>query len=303
MAEAAEVEAPETQEVVQQEELTQDNQKEFDPKKDWIDDKEIDPRIKAKMDHFYKEMKKHQKESREWRRIDQERQQKIIELEQATHVVVDHLTEKSLSDSEAQLNKQMKQALESGDNDGYLEAQDKLLNIKAQKIAKLNTKKQQPQKQERPLTTREAVDEGVAGGELTSEEASYAKAWINEAGDNGEPLRPWANNDDPEDPDPDFVKAATIAQSLFTKPAYQNWTVEKKLAEIDRRMGLTKQQPKQTVMGGGLTRKTPNVKVSLTPKQREIAIATKFGGPNAKSEADHITAYEKAVLKSKGATK
>lgn len=284
-----------------QEGAVQDNQ----PKgTEWVDpskDLENDPaKVQARIDNLYKKMKKYERENQDWKRIDADRQKVIVDLQNATHVVVDHLTEKSLSETESQLKSKMQSALEAGDNAAYLDAQDKLIEVKAQKIAKQNNKTAFTPKQEHLPNPRQAAQQGFEDGDLSYEDKQYAEAWISETGDNGEPLRPWATTQDPEDPDPDHVKAWLIAQKVFTQPAYANWSVDKKLAEIDKRMGVKKTAPQQSVMGGSLTRQANNVRVTLTPKQREIAVATKFGGPKAKTDADHIAAFEKAVEKAKG---
>jgi hypothetical protein len=77
---------------------------------------------------------------------------------------------------------------------------------------------------------------------------------------------------------------------------FSHLSFEDKLDELDKRMGTKKQRSGQnSVMGGNFTPRGKSGKVTLTAKQQEIAVRTKFGGPKAKSDAEHLEAYRKQI--------
>ncbi len=82
---------------------------------------------------------------------------------------------------------------------------------------------------------------------------------------------------------------------MFSSARYAHLTIDQKLAEVDKRMGVSKPAARQNVLAGNLTSARKSPKVSLSPKQEQIAIRTKFGGPKAKSDAEHLEAYRKQI--------
>jgi hypothetical protein len=81
---------------------------------------------------------------------------------------------------------------------------------------------------------------------------------------------------------------------VLRNPNFQNATMEQKMAEVDRRMGVKKSASRQTVMGGGLTGNRKTNKLTLSPKQQEIALKT---GSRDKSDAEKIDWYRKQLEK------
>lgn len=267
--------------------------------------------VKQRMDYLYRQVKDGTRTLSQYRQVAAEQSRQIEALTNATNSVVHHLQDKSLIDTEAQLSQSMREAYERGDNKAYIEAQNKLLDVKVKK--ELSTRQQpqqepQQQKQNFPSSSAEIAQRAQDAGELGYEETQITTAWQHERAPSGEALRPWAVNKsgDPNNPDPEFVQALREAQAVFTNKRFEGYTYEQKLAEIDRRMGTPKMTTSQNVIGGGLTNGRKSAKITLTDNQRAIALKTRYGGPKAKSDAEHLEAYRKQIEKvqsAKGARK
>jgi hypothetical protein len=272
--------------------------------------------ISDRLDYMYKQIKGDKRERaeaqralNEYRQVAAQQAQLLSELQGGMGMVVDHLTVKQLNESESNLKAQMQVALDSGDTKTYVDAQARLLEITAQKLVKpQNPQRQQTETQRQAYAGQQIYSasqigsDAMAGGELEIADLKYVEAWQNETDDSGNPLRPWASNVDTRNPSPQAQAALREAAAVFTNPAYSRMTIQQKMAEVDKRMGVQRSSSGQTVMGGSLTNRSKNTKITLSPKQAEIALKTKFGGPKAKSDADHLEAYRKQVEKlSKGA--
>lgn len=251
--------------------------------------------IQERMDYLYRQAKQNTRTQGELRKLEKiaEDQSKLIsELSTGMGAVVDHLQGKQINESEAEVKRQMKTALDSGDTTAYVEAQDKLMDIKARK----NTVQQQKPKSETKEMAYGGEKVGRADSEnvpdLTQQDATYVKSWMEEKDDRGRTFRPWTNEADPE-----YEAAVAETKSVFMNPRFADKTIDEKLSEIDRRMGVAKQSGGQNVMGGNLTTRSKSNKVTLSPKQQEIAVKTRYGGKSAKSDADHIEAYRKQIEK------
>jgi hypothetical protein len=302
-------EIAETSEATQQSENvsheTNDNNQETRSKPagyDPVDLSDLPPekaqQVEERINYLYRQVKDTGKNIREYRSIAEQQAQLIEDLRNGVGMVVDHLENKTFQENEATLRQKMENAFEAGDLKGYHEAQDKLQDLKLQKLTK-------PQPQKKTETQKQAyagkvsassmAQEAVQDGELDPQDATFVSAWQQETNDRGEPLRPWTTTADPNDPDPDFVKALVITKKVWDQ--YPNRSIKENLAEIDKRMGVQTRSSGQTVMGGSLTTQGKNSKITLSAKQQEIAVRTKFAGPKAKSDADHIAAYRKQLEK------
>lgn len=251
--------------------------------------------IQERLDYLYrqaKQTKRMEKEMGKLEKIAAEQSKLIEELSSGMNTVVGHLQTKEVNESEAQIKRQMADALNNGDTNAYVEAQAKLMEVQTRKFS-TPTAKTESAKQayagER-INPREAVDYSVNEGDLTPQDAGYIKSWMDEKDERGRGLRPWVSQGDP-----DYIAAVKETESVFTNPRFANLTIDQKLAEVDRRMGLTKPSTGQTVMGGSLTTRAKTSKVTLSPKQQEIAVKTRYGGSKAKSDAEHIEAYRKQI--------
>lgn len=259
--------------------------------------------VEERLNYMYKQIKTNQKVLGEYKGIAKTQSEKINELMNGMGQVVDHLHTRSIAEEEANTRLALKQAHESGDSDAFLAANEKLADIKAQKAAIKNQPKQQPQQKQNQnqnyRSAAEIADDAVADGDMDPVMATAVKTWQGETDERGAPLRPWAQSRTPDDPlkDPLYRRAYLESAVVFDEDGqFAHLTTEQKLAEVDRRMGVARNTGGQTVMGGGqLTNGRKSVKISITPKQQEIATRLKFGGPKAKSDADHIEAYRKQI--------
>lgn len=266
---------------------------------------EVRKPVEERFKYLYSQVKTNERTLNEFRGIAASQSQKIEELMSGVGSVVDHLQSKNYEDVESTIRAQMEAAHANNDTKSFIELQDKLIEVKADKKAaekERKAKPQQPQAKQYPTST-EMINGGVRNGEINNDDARVIDAWMNENDEVGNMLRPWAHTQNMQN-DPKFAAAMAEAQAVFANPRFT--TTEQRLAEVDRRMGLTRSNGNQTVMGGQLTNRPKNTKITLTPNQERIAVRTKFGGPKAKSDADHIAAYRAQIDKvnlAKGARK
>lgn len=243
--------------------------------------------VQERIDYLFKQIKDGQRTTTEYRRLVEDQSRKIDELTNGFGQVVDHLSNQSIESQETTLRQQMRTSFESGDMEGYEKAQSGLVKLQVQKEVQKNAPK--PQKQAAP---QEEETITLLNG---AHEENYVDAWSNEK-QNGVSIRPWAQQSHP-----DFQHAYHEATSVLSSPRYASWSIEQKMDEVDRRMGTQKQSGGQIVMGGNLTGRTKGTKITMTDKQREIAVKTKFGSRDgAKTDADYIAAYRKQIEQTKG---
>lgn len=262
----------------------------YDP----IDETTATPQqVKERLDYLYRQVKDNDRYKKEANRVLADQSRVINELSQAQQQVVTHLQDRTITDNEVQLQQMMQTAWEKGDTAMYNQTQSRLIDLKVQKNLLTQTRQQPPQVPPSSGMPNISSDEGAIS--QAEQQATYA--WQNERDEQGSLLRPWAfnNSSDQNNLDPNYLSALREAQAVFTNPKFANLPYDQKLAEVDKRMGLSKRTASQTVMGGNLTTARKTGKLTLTPKQEEIAIRTKYAGPKAKSDADHLDAYRKQV--------
>lgn len=276
------------------------------PEREWVDPN-IDPpeKVKERLDFLYGKVKKTERMESEWKKLAADQARVIEELQNGVGQVVNHLQQKNYADTEAQLEDQMVSALQTGDTRAYTTAQNKLIDIKTEKrLAQIRQPAQQQQQQNNPRlnSASQIGNASYEAGEIGYEDKTSIEAWQTERDERGGNLRPWAQNSGSEDdPDPDYTKALLIARKVFTAGEFGHLSTTQKLAEIDKRMGVKKPTGGQNVMGGTLTSKPRSGRITLSPQIEKMAIRTKFGGPKAKSDADHIDAYRKQIEKARSA--
>lgn len=245
----------------------------------------------------------------EWKKIAEEQSQVIKELQNGVGAVVDHLHDKSLNDAEATIMERLEKAHEAGDTKAFLAAQRDLAKLEAKKTileerkaAAPAPKQEKPNGQAFPRNAGDMANQAVTDGEIDSEDGRVIGTWQQEKDENGNLVRPWAHSRTPDNPtnDPYYRRALIETAAVFDENSpWADKPVTEKLAEVDRRMGVSRPSGSQTVMGGSLTTQKRNGKITLTSNQERIAIRTKFGGSKAKSDSDHIEAYRKQVQESR----
>jgi hypothetical protein len=243
--------------------------------------------VQERLNYLYGQVKHSDREKKEMRSVLAEQSRLLSELTAGQQAVVSHLQDRSITETESSLKSQMQSAWEKGDNNTYFALQDKLDDLRIEK--KLAAKsKSEPQSQQ----SKGAIDyaqQAQGTGELSQEEFNATNAWQSEKDENGNLVRPWAFGSDPN-----HRAALEEARAVFNNPRFANLPFDKKLEEVDKRMGTQKRTGGQNVMGGNLTTPSKQGKLTLTPKQQEIAIKTKYAG-SGKTDAEHLEAYRKQV--------
>lgn len=260
-----------------------------------IDFKTASPeQIQERFDYVYGQVKHTERDKREMRQILQQQSEIIEQLSQGQQQVVQHLTQQSFTEGKDQLKAAMNEAWKKGDNAGYIEAQNKLMDLQVEERVAAKMQPQQPQKKTNgqvPGSAIEIANRAVDSGELSQDDYRITESWQSERDGMGNLVRPWAYADNPN-----HQAALFETRSVLANPRFTNLTYEQKLAEVDKRMGIQKPTTGQNVMGGRLTKPAKTTKIELSPKQREIALKTQYAG-KGKSEAEHLEKYRLQVEK------
>lgn len=263
-----------------------------------FDPVEFSPEQKARFDRVYGNMKRYEQSAKESKQANEILSEQLRALSENQNRIVTHIQQDDFKTAEQQLKVERQAAWTAGNSNAYDEANDKLRDLSVRRaMAEMQPPKSQnlPQQPYLPKVSGEAVlERATQQGVITADEATTYRAWMDDADTYGNPKRPWINETDPRNP-----QAAAIGKAVFNSPALQNKSFGDKLREIDRLMGIQQPQANQNVLpNGNLTRPNKNNNVKLTDYEAKIALKTKFGGPKAKSEADHIEAYRQAKIKS-----
>jgi len=267
----------------------------------------VDPRtaspeeVEARLTYLYRQVKENGRTLNEFKGIAKSQSERIEELMSGYGEVVGHLNAKQTGEIETQLKNEMRAAFEAGDNARYLDAQDKLDDIRLEK--KLAAKAPKQEARQAPAQSAEPAGESW----VDDDDLKVINEWQAEKDESGKLLRPWAHNTskDPNHPSEEYETALLEMQAVLKSPKFKNKSIEEKVAEVDRRMGMTKAPTQNTVMGANLTRGGKTSKLTLSPRQQEIALKTvSLDGKKIKSDADKLEWYRSQLEKtSKGARK
>lgn len=276
-----------------------------------FDPVELNKEQQERFNRVYGNMKKYENKFKDQEQANQILIDRLNELQNGQQQIVSHLQVGDFQEAENTLKAQRDVAWREGKVELYNEANDKLAELKAQKIAQkfLSERDQKTQKiqqvvplPQRQISGDDAINNAVQTGVVTSDEANIYRSWMNQRDPNGNSLRPWVNSGDIRN-----SKAALIGRAVFEDPDNAGKSFAEKLKEIDKMMGVQPMQTNgQNVLGNGnLTRGKQTNNIKLSPEIERIAIRTKFGGPKAKSDQDHIDAWKRAAQKSqsKGASR
>lgn len=278
-----------------------------------FDPVEFTPEQKARVDRLYGNMKRYESKAREQEQANQILADRLVELQNHQQQIVNHLQTTDFQDAEARLTQDRAQAWKDGDVDRFNSANDKLMEIKVQKATQALKQPQQQQKpqqnqfENRPISATEALEMSVQKGETPPEDAPVLRAWFSETDQTGTLKRPWVNVSDVRNTDAAKIGAVVFSQ---THPVFSTWSLQQKLAEMDRQMGvMPRQAGGQSVLGAGnLTARSKPSNVKLSPDIERTAVMTKFAerpGMTAAQKAaltreDHIGAWQKAMAKNGG---
>lgn len=268
--------------------------------------------IEGRFAHLSRLMKKNEIKSNseiaKWQDLARQQHEAIEELRTGVTAVVDHLGDKGFADAENQIKAQMRAAHESGDTTAFIEANDKLAELKAKKAILSQQKQQKPktepkqQPRQEFASGNEIANDAFNTGDIDEADVTAIGAWISEKDETDRVVRPWAYSKTPHNPtaDPVYRRALVEMAAVFDEASpFANRPMSEKLAELDRRMGTPSNRISQSVMGGNLTMPRKNAKIELSEQQKQIALKTKFGGPKAKTDQDHFNAYLESVKKVK----
>jgi uncharacterized protein (UPF0218 family) len=285
---------PEIQEAVAQETQAESKPSGYDPVDISSLPDEVRKPLEDRLGYLYRQTKTNETSVRQYRDIAAQQSALIEELRKNVGQVVGHIQSEKNAEQVSTLEAKVQEAFEAGDIKAFTKAQTELISHLSK----------QPQKEEvrenlgKPAqNVRQLSQEAVQGGEISPQDAQYMEAWGSEIDERGELVRPWTENPGGvEDPNPDFVKAVMVAEKFVIKNPTA--TIQQITAHVDQQMGV-RRTANQTVMGGNLTMPRKAARINLTPKQQEIAVRTKFGGPG-KSDAEHLEAYRKQIETVKG---
>jgi len=266
--------------------------------------------IKERLDYLYRQVKdtkrekaQSERERREERQILQEQSRLIAELTQGYNGVINHLQDKTITDTEESLNRQMQEAWAKGDDKAWIAAQNRLTDLRVEKrlLAEKRPKEIKQPQQQNPVyrSAAEIAREASNEGELSETDYRTVDAWQSEKDENGQPLRPWAFDGNPQ-----YRDALVEMQAILNSSKFQNAPYEQKLAELDRRMGMAKRTGGQNVMSANLTGGKKTARVTLSPDIERMVLRTKWGGSKHKTDAERLDAYRKQIAnvkQSKGA--
>jgi hypothetical protein len=291
--------APQTETAQTSEQQTQETQQQGKP--EGFDPVEFTPEQKARFDRVYGNMKRYEQSARKVPELEQANQilaEQLKALHENQNKIVTHIQAEDYKSAEQQLKADRQAAWQAGNSQAYDDANDRLRDLSVRRaMAEMQPPKQTqiPQQPYMPKVSGEAVlERATQQGVISQDEATTYRAWMDEADTNGNARRPWINENDPRN-----GQAAAIGKAVFNSPAMQTKSFGEKLKEIDRLMGIQQPQANQNVLpNGNLTRPKQNNNVKLSDYETKIAIKTKFGGPKAKSDADHVEAWRAAKVKS-----
>lgn len=266
-----------------------------------FDPVDFSPAQLERFNRVYGNMKRYETDAKELKEDNQRLIDTVKQLAQGQQQIVSHIQGNDFQSAESKLAADRDAAWQKGDVNAFNSANDKLHEIKTQRLLAQQIPKQQPQVQQPQKTNgfdgERIADSAVDKGSINPAEANIAKSWMTQTDNSGNLLRPWTQPADSRN-----YAAALEAQAVFNSPMFHDKSMADKLREVDRRMGTQSQPSGQNVLGAGnLTRGKPNSNIKLDPKIEDIAVRTKFAGKDPKLTAqDHINAWQKAVTKSKG---
>lgn len=282
-----------------QETVTENDANGSNGKPEGFEPVEFTPEQKKRVDRLYGNMKRYEAQFREQVELNQRLVGEFQKFQEDQSRIVAHLQNADYQKAETEIKAQKREALQKGDMDTYDALNDRLIEIN---VAKKTADKPKSKTQEEfiygkgAISGSDVIERAVQQGAVTQDEADIYRSWQSETDEAGNIKRPWANSGDVRN-----SAAAIEGRAVFSNPAFQNKSFAEKLREIDRRMGIANQsQPKNpsVLPPGNLTRGNQNSKVAVSDYEARVAIRTKFGGPKAKSDADHVEAWKQAKIKS-----
>lgn len=259
---------------------------------------EFTPEQKARFDRVYGQMKAQDRKIAERDQVLREQSEVIAELQKNVGTVVNHLNAQTTEQSVESARESAQVAFNKGDSKAYLAAMEKVASLQAQKIAQDILRQQQPQRQQ-VKQANNAVDvanRAVQQGFMSPQDEPAFEAWQDEKDASGNLVRPWAKRETAGD---SFDSALMRSASVFADPKLRHVSIEQKLAEVDRIMGVSTQSPQQNVMAANLTQKPKGNNVKVSADMERVLNHLKPRGSKAKNAPDPIAWYREQANKAK----
>jgi myosin heavy subunit len=178
-------------------------------------------------------------------------------------VLVGRLDEMSKTDKDRQgdnVKAEIRKAAEEGRYDD--------LATLTEKLVKLNSQERPAEKSpEKAKETKPAIEVPDGSEIMTSEEEAQLRVWAAETDANGQALRPWMNPAHPK-----HKAAVKTIEAVLVDPDFEGKTALDKMAETDRRMGVSRGTRVAPVLTSNASPNRGNARVpALSTEQRRIA--------------------------------
>lgn len=172
----------------------------------------------------------------------------------------------------AELKAKKISALENGDNEAVVEIDDQIATLRSRP----EPEKKPEKKQEDP-------------GWFTQERQQAVVRWASEKDSEGNPLRPWAQENHPKN-----ARCIEITNGVLNDPDFAGADIGEILSEVDRLMAPPKRkQPAAVLSGDTPPRPKQGDKIKLTEEQKLVAVRMYNNLPRT----DAIKRYEAALAK------
>lgn len=221
---------------------------------------EMTPEVQERFNKIYGYMKEYEEKYENLRKHNE-----ILEM--SLQKINETQERSSTETAMAQVRKDMKEAFENGETERYLQLSETLSDLKAE--AKI---REVLPKQEKEVAAQQVQPTPYKNLKFDNNDVARIDSWALERGEDGQLLRPWANDDQRT------VEALEFADYLKSKdPAMP---LDDLLAKVERHMMASspKPAPKKVVpvgaaavLSGDLQKPQNNAKVQLTDAQRQIA--------------------------------
>jgi hypothetical protein len=233
---------------------------------DWVDID--DPKLKARFNRLYRHTKEANAKAEKTERQVQLLAEQNLKLQSALDKLVGGMKDEAKKKELASLKQDMKEALATGDTESFVSINERLVDMKREVSE--------------PKDTAPA-----APPPIPETEAKVLYSWQNQAGEDGEDLRPWAKPGHPE-----FAATQDMIRRIVGEADMQDAPIREILQEVDKRMAKllgrddddeeAPPPPRNTVQRAFSSprgsRPAQRESVSLSAQERVIAEAMFMGG-------------------------
>lgn len=231
-----------------------------------------DPAVQKRFNRLYKQVKASDEANRLLREHIANLEKSFSQIQQQQQVVQERFVSQEVQQARNFLQSEYQSAIDAGDFQRQQAIQQQWIlleaEVKAQEI--LKQQNAQPKDKYPPTNINQTVDQY----DIPQDEAVYIDAWMNEKSPSGVVVREWAQPNHAL-----FNAALAEAENVFKSPLWANKSVQERMAEVDRRMGLVKpvKQSAPQVLSSNLKTSPKRDDIKLTPQEEQIAIRMRLG--------------------------